>query len=151
VDFIRSIFLVKEMINETKGGAVVDAKLRLDELDETTPAYRTADIVVFNTGHWWTHWKTSRGYITPFSKLNFHMKLYTKSVISPSPAKPLIKRCSCLHRLNYYQEGNYVHPSLEVMDAYKRALTTWARWVDKNIDSTRTQVVFRGYSLTHFR
>uniref|UniRef100_A0A0E0H2Z3 Uncharacterized protein n=1 Tax=Oryza nivara TaxID=4536 RepID=A0A0E0H2Z3_ORYNI len=114
VDFIRSIFLVKEMINETKGGAVVDAKLRLDELDETTPAYRTADIVVFNTGHWWTHWKTSRG-------------------------------------LNYYQEGNYVHPSLEVMDAYKRALTTWARWVDKNIDSTRTQVVFRGYSLTHFR
>jgi hypothetical protein len=37
------------------------------------------------------------------------------------------------------------------MDAYKRALTTWARWVDKNIDSTRTQVVFRGYSLTHFR
>uniref|UniRef100_A0A0D3FXS0 Trichome birefringence-like C-terminal domain-containing protein n=1 Tax=Oryza barthii TaxID=65489 RepID=A0A0D3FXS0_9ORYZ len=107
VDFIRSIFLVKEMINETKGGAVVDAKLRLDELDETTPAYRTADIVVFNTGHWWTHWKTSRGYITPFSKLNFHMKLYTKSVISPSPAKPLIKRCSCLHRLNYYQEGQW--------------------------------------------
>ncbi|KAF0892990.1 hypothetical protein E2562_021292 [Oryza meyeriana var. granulata] len=113
VDFIRSIFLVKEMIRESKSGAV-DAKLRLDELDEATPAYRTADIVVFNTGHWWTHSKTSRG-------------------------------------LNYYQEGNYVHPSLEVMDAYKRALTTWARWVDKNIDSTRTQVVFRGYSLTHFR
>uniref|UniRef100_A0A0E0KSL8 Uncharacterized protein n=1 Tax=Oryza punctata TaxID=4537 RepID=A0A0E0KSL8_ORYPU len=113
VDFIRSIFLVKEMINETKG-VVVDAKLRLDELDETTPAYRTADIVVFNTGHWWTHAKTSGG-------------------------------------LNYYQEGNYVHHNLEVMDAYRRALTTWARWVDKNIDSTRTQVVFRGYSLTHFR
>uniref|UniRef100_A0A0D9W6Y4 Uncharacterized protein n=1 Tax=Leersia perrieri TaxID=77586 RepID=A0A0D9W6Y4_9ORYZ len=113
VDFIRSIFLVKEMIRETKGGNE-DTKLRLDELDEATPAYRTANIVVFNTGHWWTHSKTSRG-------------------------------------LNYYQEGNYVHPSLEVMDAYKRALTTWARWVDKNIDSTRTQVVFRGYSLTHFR
>jgi hypothetical protein len=53
--------------------------------------------------------------------------------------------------VNYYQEGNHVHPSLEVMDAYKRGLTTWARWVDKNIDSRRTQVVFRGYSLTHFR
>ncbi|PUZ47927.1 hypothetical protein GQ55_7G205500 [Panicum hallii var. hallii] len=113
VDFIRSIFLVKEMIGEGTNGTE-DAKLKLDELDATTPAYRTADIVVFNTGHWWTHYKTSRG-------------------------------------LNYYQEGNHVYRSLEVLDAYKRALTTWARWVDKNIDSRRTQVVFRGYSLSHFR
>nr|CCI55362.1 PH01B035L11.7 [Phyllostachys edulis] len=113
VDFIRSIFLVKELISESKSGAV-DRKLRLDELDGATPAYRTADIVVFNTGHWWTHSKTSRG-------------------------------------LNYYQEGNHVYPSLEVTDAFKKALTTWARWVDKNIDSRRTQVVFRGYSLAHFR
>ncbi|KAK1684140.1 hypothetical protein QYE76_044988 [Lolium multiflorum] len=114
VDFIRSIFLVNEVVRESKNGTVLDAKLRLDELDATTPAYQTADIVVFNTGHWWTHAKTSKG-------------------------------------VNYYQEGNHVHPSLEVMDAYKRGLTTWARWVDKNIDSRRTQVVFRGYSLTHFR
>ncbi|RCV34457.1 hypothetical protein SETIT_7G160900v2 [Setaria italica] len=113
VDFIRSIFLVKEMIREGINGTE-DAKLKLDELDATTPAYQTADIVVFNTGHWWTHYKTSRG-------------------------------------LNYYQEGNHVYRSLEVLDAYKRALTTWARWVDKNIDSRRTQVVFRGYSLSHFR
>ncbi|KAF8704177.1 hypothetical protein HU200_031672 [Digitaria exilis] len=104
VDFIRSIFLVKEMIREGINGTE-DAKLKLDELDATTPAYRTANIVVFNTGHW----------------------------------------------LNYYQEGNHVYRSLEVMDAYRRALTTWARWVDKNIDSRRTQIVFRGYSLAHFR
>ncbi|CAL5031126.1 unnamed protein product [Urochloa decumbens] len=113
VDFIRSIFLVKELIREGTNGTE-DAKLKLDELDATTPAYRAADIVVFNTAHWWTHYKTSRG-------------------------------------LNYYQEGNHVYRSLEVLDAYKRALTTWARWVDKNIDSRRTQVVFRGYSLSHFR
>jgi len=62
VDFIRSIFLVKQMIREGRNGTE-DAKLKLDELDATTPAYRTADIVVFNTGHWWTHYKTSRGYI----------------------------------------------------------------------------------------
>ncbi|OEL13301.1 Protein trichome birefringence-like 2 [Dichanthelium oligosanthes] len=60
VDFIRSIFLVKEMIREGINGTE-DAKLKLDELDATTPAYQTADIVVFNTGHWWTHYKTSRG------------------------------------------------------------------------------------------
>lgn len=54
-------------------------------------------------------------------------------------------------REDYYQEGNYVHPRLKVLEAYKRALTTWARWVDKNIDVKRTQVFFRGYSVTHFR
>eukprot|EP00267_Zea_mays_P031283 XP_008663376.2 protein trichome birefringence-like 2 [Zea mays] len=113
VDFIRSIFLVRETIREGRNGTE-DAKLKLDELDATTPAYQTADIVVFNTGHWWTHYKTSRG-------------------------------------LNYYQEGNHVYPSLDVLDAYRRALVTWARWVDKNIDPRRTQVVFRGYSLSHFR
>lgn len=54
-------------------------------------------------------------------------------------------------RENYYQEGNVVYPRLKVLEAYKRALTTWAKWVDKNIDRNQTHVVFRGYSETHFR
>ena len=57
--------MIREGVNGTE-----DAKLKLDELDATTPAYRSADIVVFNTGHWWTHYKTSRGYITLLSELN---------------------------------------------------------------------------------
>nr|CAD1842919.1 unnamed protein product [Ananas comosus var. bracteatus] len=98
----------------TNANGSLDEKLRLDVLDETTSVYRKADVIVFNTGHWWTHEKTSSG-------------------------------------IYYYQEGNYVHPVLKVMEAYKKALTTWARWIDKNINARRTQVVFRGYSLTHFR
>jgi hypothetical protein len=74
VDFIRSTFLVKEQVRESKNGTVLDAKLRLDELDATTPAYQTADIVVFNTGHWWTHAKTSKGYLTLPSEPKFYMK-----------------------------------------------------------------------------
>lgn len=112
VDYVRSPFLVRELFHKNANG-LEDEKLRLDLLDETTPAYRGADIIVFNTGHWWTHDKTSRG-------------------------------------IEYYQEGNRVYPVLEVMEAYKKALATWARWVDKNIDKKKTQVVFRGYSLTHF-
>jgi hypothetical protein len=57
----------------------------------------------------------------------------------------------CSYREDYYQEGNHVYPRLKVLEAYKRALTTWARWIDKNIDGNRTQVFFRGYSVTHFR
>ncbi|KVH97797.1 PC-Esterase [Cynara cardunculus var. scolymus] len=54
-------------------------------------------------------------------------------------------------REDYYQEGDHVYPRLKVLDAYRRALSTWARWVDTNIDTNKTQVIFRGYSVTHFK
>ncbi|XP_021810616.1 LOW QUALITY PROTEIN: protein trichome birefringence-like 2, partial [Prunus avium] len=111
VDFVASPFLVRESSFTGRNGSF--ETLRLDLMDRTTSMYHDADVIVFNTGHWWTHEKTSKGE-------------------------------------DYYQEGNYVHPRLKVLEAYKRALTTWARWVDKNIDVKRTQVFFRGYSVTHF-
>ncbi|KAK6117939.1 hypothetical protein DH2020_048344 [Rehmannia glutinosa] len=112
VDFVSSPFLVKQSFFNGKNGSF--ETLRLDWMDGTTSMYHDADVIIFNTGHWWTHEKTSRGE-------------------------------------DYYQEGNYVHPRLKVLEAYKRALATWAHWVDKNIDSNKTEVIFRGYSVTHFR
>ncbi|CAA0833710.1 Protein trichome birefringence-like 2 [Striga hermonthica] len=112
VDFVSSPFLVKESTYSGKNGSF--DTLRLDLMDNTTSMYHDADVIIFNTGHWWTHEKTSRGE-------------------------------------DYYQEGNYVHPRLKVLEAFKRALATWARWVDKNIDVNKTEVIFRGYSVTHFR
>ncbi|GFZ21236.1 trichome birefringence-like protein [Actinidia rufa] len=107
VDFVGTPFLVRQSSFKGRNGSF--ETLRLDVMDQTTLMYRDADVVVFNTGHWWTHEKTSKGE-------------------------------------DYYQEGNRVHPRLKVLEAYKRALTTWAKWVDKNIDGSRTQVIFRGYS-----
>ncbi|XP_028769434.1 protein trichome birefringence-like 2 [Neltuma alba] len=112
VDFVGSPFLVRESTYQGKNGSF--ETLRLDLMDQTTHTYHDADIIVFNTGHWWTHEKTSRGE-------------------------------------DYYQEGDVVHPRLKVLDAYTRALTTWARWIGRNIDAERTQVFFRGYSPTHFK
>ncbi|CAH8348789.1 unnamed protein product [Eruca vesicaria subsp. sativa] len=113
VDFVGSPFFVRESSFRGVNGTALET-LRLDLMDKTTSMYRDADILVFNTGHWWTHDKTKLGE-------------------------------------NYYQEGNIVYPRLKVLEAYKRALTTWAKWVDKNIDRNQTHVVFRGYSETHFR
>ncbi|WJX62018.1 hypothetical protein P8452_47059 [Trifolium repens] len=112
VDFVSSPFIVRE--STFKGVNGTFETLRLDLMDQTTTTYHDAEIIVFNTGHWWTHEKTSKGE-------------------------------------DYYQEGNHVYPRLKVLDAYRRALTTWARWIDKNIDPNRTHVFFRGYSVTHFR
>lgn len=112
VDFVSSPFLVRESSFKTKNGTF--ETLRLDLMDQTTSMYHDADVIIFNSGHWWTHEKTSRGE-------------------------------------DYYQEGNHVHRRLKVLEAYKRALLTWARWIDKNIDRNRTLVFFKGYSVTHFR
>ncbi|KAI7728850.1 hypothetical protein M8C21_023829 [Ambrosia artemisiifolia] len=112
IDFVSSPFLVRESSITGKNGSV--ETLRLDLMDKTTSMYHDADVLVFNTGHWWTHEKTSRGE-------------------------------------DYYQEGDHVYPRLKVLDAYIRALSTWARWVDENIDINKTQVIFRGYSVTHFK
>ncbi|CAH2047763.1 unnamed protein product [Thlaspi arvense] len=113
VDFVGSPFFVRESSFKNVNGTRLET-LRLDMMDKTTSMYKDADILIFNTGHWWTHDKTKLGE-------------------------------------NYYQEGNVVYPRLKVLEAYKRALATWAKWVDKNIDRNQTHVVFRGYSVTHFR
>ncbi|XP_073316438.1 protein trichome birefringence-like 2 [Primulina huaijiensis] len=112
VDFVSSPFLVKESSLRGTNGSF--ETLRLDLMDEMTSMYHDADVIIFDTGHWWTHEKTSRGE-------------------------------------DYYQEGDYVHPRLKVLEAYKRAVTTWANWVDKNIDVNKIRVIFQGYSITHFR
>ncbi|XP_021835405.1 protein trichome birefringence-like 4 isoform X2 [Spinacia oleracea] len=52
---------------------------------------------------------------------------------------------------NFYQEGDVVHSNMTVGVAYTKALKTWAKWVDTNVNTTKTQVFYRGYANTHFR
>lgn len=37
------------------------------------------------------------------------------------------------------------------MEAFRRALKTWAEWVDKNVNPEKKLVFYRGYSSAHFR
>lgn len=54
-------------------------------------------------------------------------------------------------RKGYYQEGNYVYDEMDGIEAYKRALTTWAKWIDSTVNFTSSLVFFRSYSPSHFR
>ncbi|XP_057485005.1 protein trichome birefringence-like [Actinidia eriantha] len=112
VEFFVSPFLVQEWEVSDKNGSKKET-LRLDIVGRSADQYKSADIVVFNTGHWWTHEKTSKG-------------------------------------KDYYQEGSHVYGELKVIEAFRKALTTWARWVDANINPMKTSVFFRGYSASHF-
>ncbi|XP_008789200.2 protein trichome birefringence [Phoenix dactylifera] len=112
VEFFRSPFLVQEWEMPVSSGKTKET-LRLDIIERSSPKYKDADVLVFNTGHWWTHEKTSKG-------------------------------------KDYYQEGNHVYSELNVVEAFHKALTTWAKWVDTNVNPKKTLVFFRGYSASHF-
>ncbi|PKA49595.1 hypothetical protein AXF42_Ash004135 [Apostasia shenzhenica] len=112
VEFFRSPFLVQEWEMPDSNGKKKET-LRLDIIERSSTRYKDANIIVFNTGHWWTHEKTSKG-------------------------------------RDYYQVGNRIFGELNVVEAFHKALETWAKWVDTNVNVNKTLVFFRGYSASHF-
>ncbi|XP_026379496.1 protein trichome birefringence-like 2 [Papaver somniferum] len=119
VGFVWSPFLVYETNpknRRTQEGIQKQVRetMRLDMIDpRASTFYRDADVVVFDSWHWWVGNKVHNG-------------------------------------KDYFQEGNSLYPQLEINKAYKKALGTWRRWIDKNIDSNKTQVAFAEYSETHY-
>lgn len=48
-------------------------------------------------------------------------------------------------------EGNSIVTNMNPMVAYQKGLTTWAKWMDLNLDPRKTRVVFRSMSPRHNR
>ncbi|XP_058756096.1 protein trichome birefringence-like 5 [Vicia villosa] len=113
VSFVRSHFLVREGVRMNAQGSS-NPTLSIDRIDKTSNRWKRADILVFNTGHWWAHGKTARG-------------------------------------INYYKEGDYLYPKFDQVEAYRKAIATWGKWIDNNINPKRQTVYYRGYSSAHFR
>jgi len=61
VEFFRSVFLVQEWETPDLKGSTKET-LRLDVLERSCDKYKDADVLIFNTGHWWTHEKRIEGY-----------------------------------------------------------------------------------------
>ncbi|OAY39020.1 protein trichome birefringence-like 36 [Manihot esculenta] len=52
---------------------------------------------------------------------------------------------------DYYMEGQSLIKSMNPMIAYQKGLTTWAKWIDLNLDPRRNRVIFRSMSPRHNR
>lgn len=51
---------------------------------------------------------------------------------------------------DFFLEGDYLHPELDPLVAFEKGMTTWAKWIDHNIDPNKSRVFFRGLSPMHF-
>lgn len=51
---------------------------------------------------------------------------------------------------NYIRDGNKLYKDMNPLVAFYKGMTTWARWVDKNIDFSRTKVFLQGISPVHY-
>ncbi|MCL7036777.1 hypothetical protein MKW94_006507 [Papaver nudicaule] len=47
------------------------------------------------------------------------------------------------------QEGTELYKDMNRLVAYRKALSTWAKWVNTHVDPTKTQVFFQGVSPDH--
>lgn len=69
IQYFRAPFLVREWKTPiTKRHRTSNSTLRIDKNNVFSRRYKNADIMIFNTAHWWTHEKTSLGYyiLLPF-------------------------------------------------------------------------------------
>lgn len=110
VEFYTSRFLVDTQEDSSE----THFNITLDTMDKSEGKWRNANVLVFNTDHWWGPSKIGQGE-------------------------------------NCFQERNKVYSKLDVMLAYNKALSTWAKWVDKYINTQNTSVFYRTHSPIHFK
>ncbi|KAG6661610.1 hypothetical protein I3843_03G180500 [Carya illinoinensis] len=106
VEFYWSPFLVQLKQNPELGRV-----LTLDKPSDWERSCRGADVMIFNSGHWWLH---------------------------------------NVQRWELFQYRGKLWKDMKIRSAFLKAMKTWSRWIDHNVDKSSTKVFFRGLTALHY-
>ncbi|GJN33291.1 hypothetical protein PR202_gb21873 [Eleusine coracana subsp. coracana] len=114
VEHFRSPYLVRRGRPPRRSPRRVASTIQVGALDARATRWKDADVLVFNTGHWWNQER--------------------------------LRQQGC-----YFQDGKKLRLDMSVEEAYQRAMRTLQKWIQKEVNATRTLVVLRTYSPAHVR
>ncbi|KAK6933540.1 PC-Esterase [Dillenia turbinata] len=148
-DFEVSIeFCWAPLLVELKKGTNNKRILHLDLIEDNARYWRGVDILVFDSAHWWTHsdkWSSQMNEWVP------NLSITLCKCVSVLKGGAYDIPLSLGTRWDYYMEGKNIYTNLNPMVAYEKGLSTWAKWVDLNLNPRETRVIFRSISPRHNR